>query len=154
MIRVIIPTLIIFLFVGLSAQAGKIGGKLWWRDPGIRSQLDLTDSQVDKIEDIFQSYKHKIKDFHNELESKTLELRKANKNPDTPRSELRKLHDEVYNIRSRGRDIKVNMFLDIREILNHKQRSELIKIKKKYFKKNHPKKTLFFQEIGCMYFPS
>lgn len=154
--KIIFPLLlIVFLFVGFSAQAGKLhGGKLWWRDPGIRSQLNLTNEQVNKIEEIFQSYKKQIQVFHSELDTKKTELIEANKDPNTTRSELRKLHNEIFKIRSEGKDIKVNMFLDIREILNNNQRRELMRIKKDYYEKNHPKNTIFFQEIGCMIFPS
>lgn len=147
-----IPLLVVIFFlitINTYAGKGKKGGMLWWRNPDVRSQLDLTNEQVDKIESIFQSYKEQIKSFHKDLSIKEEELREANKDPNTSRDKLRKLHDEVFNLRSQGRNIKVEMFLDIRETLTYKQRTELRKLKNKH-RTNKPKKTIFFEENVCL----
>lgn len=143
--RKILFTLIAFslLTLQLSAQDTRSKNKFfWWRNDDVRKELELSIQQVEKIEEIFQSFKQQIHVLRGELENKENSLRQILQSPEVPRDEVLKLTNEVEQIKARGRMMKVDMLLDIREVLTSEQRSQLHKIKHNYLK-GTPENTHF-----------
>ncbi|MGI9534906.1 MAG: Spy/CpxP family protein refolding chaperone [Thermodesulfobacteriota bacterium] len=123
--------------------------RLWWRNQQVVEELNLTPEQVNKIDKIFHSNKGEIKAFHGELNKKEKQLKKLIQDPDSTRSEVLELTDEINEIKSDGQKLKVQMLWEIREVLNPEQRNKLRQLKQEYMKK--PKNTSMFSE-GCLFF--
>ncbi|MGI9553758.1 MAG: Spy/CpxP family protein refolding chaperone [Thermodesulfobacteriota bacterium] len=123
--------------------------RLWWRNQQVVEELNLTPDQVNKIDKIFHANKGQIKEFHRELNKKENQLKRLIQNPDSTRSEVLELTDQINEIKSEGQKLKVQMLWEIREVLNPEQRNKLRQLKQDYMKK--PKNTSMFSE-GCLFF--
>jgi Spy/CpxP family protein refolding chaperone len=103
----------------------------WWKNNEIVKSLELSNAQVDQIEKIFSSRKGKIKELGSNLRKKERELDNTIRNPNSSNEEVLKLSNEVEEIRGNLRKLKVDMFLQIREVLTPKQRGKLQEIRPK-----------------------
>ena len=131
--------ILFFLIVFVSSFSygdDDIPGK-WWKHPKIAKELELTNDQVNRIEAIFSSYRPQMIDLDSKLKEKEKELRDTRKNPNSTREEISKLSDEVGGIRENMRKVRVDMFLQIRDVLTPQQRAKLEEIKSKYGKTYH-----------------
>jgi periplasmic protein CpxP/Spy len=128
--------LIVFVSSFSYGSDGDIQGK-WWKHPKIAKELELTNDQVNRIEAIFSSYRPQMIDLDSKLKEKEKELRDTRKNPNSTREEISKLSDEVEGVRENMRKVRVDMFLQIRDVLTPQQRAKLEEIKSKYGKSFH-----------------
>jgi periplasmic protein CpxP/Spy len=128
--------LIVFVSSFSYGSDEDIQGK-WWKHPKIAKELELTNDQVNRIEAIFSSYKPQMIDLDSKLKEKEKELRDTRKNPNSTREQISKLSDEVGGVRENMRKVKVDMFLQIRDVLTPQQRAKLEEIKSKYGKSFH-----------------
>ena len=104
----------------------------WWKNQKIVDELELTNSQVDQIEEIFSSHKGQMLKLHSKLREKDGELKDKARNPNSTREELLQLTDEVESIKGELRDIRVDMLLRIRDVLSPQQRGKLQEIQERY----------------------
>lgn len=142
------------LSANVLAQDPGIQNKFfWWRNEEVRKELELSIEQVEKIENIFQSFKQEIQFLKDELEAKEQSLRQVLQSPEVSRDEVLHLTDEVEQIKAKGRMMKVDMLLEIREVLTNEQRTLLHKIKHEY-RKGVPKNTSFHTIFIWMSFAS
>ncbi len=111
----------------------------WWKDPKIVKELELTAGQINRIERIFRSEKQRIRKLNYTLNAKETELSKALRNPEVSRDTIMRLTDEVEMIRSQLTRSKVEMFLNIKEVLDPEQRQKLHSIKAGYMRGHSPK---------------
>lgn len=109
----------------------------WWKHPNIAKELELTNDQVNQIEAIFSSYRPQMIELDSKLKEKEGKLRDTRRNPNSTREEISKLNDEVEGIRGNMRRVRVDMFLQIRDVLTPQQRTKLEEIKSKYGKTHH-----------------
>ncbi len=137
---------VLTLFLTSSVFAGKNKDKkLWWRNGQVVEELELSQTQVETIENIFQRYKGEIKYFNKELNKKEKKLKKLIKNSDSTREDVLKVTDEINILKADAHKLKVNMFWEIREVLTPKQRTQLQLIKERYMKGN-PKNIIYFMD--------
>jgi Spy/CpxP family protein refolding chaperone len=114
----------------------KMPGK-WWKNKEIVKSLELNNDQVNRIEGIFSSQKGRIKELGSDLRKKERELNDTIRNPNSSNEKVLKLSNEVEEIRGSMRRVKVDMFLQIREVLTPEQRSKLQEIWSKRGKPFH-----------------
>lgn len=112
----------------------------WWRSENVRKELDMSVEQVQRIENIFQSYKADLRHLKEQLDSKESELRTLLQSSSVQRQEVMQLTNDVEHIKANARMIKVDMLLDIREVLTLEQRERLHKIQSD-FKRGFPKNS-------------
>lgn len=144
-LRTAFYTLIVFsvLTSVLLAQDTRSQNKFfWWRSEDVRKKLELTNDQVEKIEKIFQEFKEQIYILRDELETKENELKKLLQSPEVSREQVLDLTNEVEQVKAKARMMKMDMLLDIREVLTSEQRSTLQRIKHEY-NKGAPKNMYF-----------
>jgi Spy/CpxP family protein refolding chaperone len=129
--------ILFFLIVFVSSLSygsdDDIQGK-WWKHPKIAKELGLTNDQVNRIEAIFSSYRPQMIELDSKLKAKEEELKNTRRNPNSTREEISRLNDEVEDIRGNMRRVKVDMFLQIRDVLTPQQRAKLEEIKSRYGK--------------------
>jgi len=145
--RVFAILFIFTLFFTSSVFAGIYKNKkLWWRNGQIVEELQLSPQQVKQIENIFQKNKGEIKSFYKNLNLKENQLKKLIQKSDSTREDVLNLTDEINTLKSNGQKLKVNMFWEIREVLNPKQRTELLLIKERYMKGTTKNMIYFLDE--------
>ena len=128
----ILFSLMVFVFsICAHAYPGEKGIK-WWKNPEIVAELKLTTDQVNRIENVFSSYKRRIVSLDSELGEKEKKLKNAIKDPNSTKEEVLRLSDEVEGIKGELRKLEVTMYLEIREVLTPDQRDKLYKIRSRY----------------------
>ncbi len=104
----------------------------WWKHPKIARELGLSNDQVNQIEGIFSSYKARMMELNSNLKQKEAQLRNAITNPNSSREEILRMTAEVEGIKGNMRNTKIDMFLQVRDVLTPEQRSRLEDIRTRY----------------------
>ncbi len=103
----------------------------WWKNSEIVKQLDLTSDQVNQIEKIFVSDKEYILKLTSNLKVKQKHLRSLISNPNSNREDVLILNDEVDQLKSSLKRVRLDMLLQIRDVLSPEQRIKLREIEAK-----------------------
>ena len=130
----IILTLILFYAPNSYSHGGYKSAK-WWKDPEVVKELNLTKDQVDLIEQIFNGNKDPIADLYSQLKQKQSEFRSKIEDPNSGRDEVLELNDEVVQLKTKLKRLRLDMLLKIRDVLTPEQRQNLQKIRFKEVKK-------------------
>lgn len=127
--------LIVFVLIFAANANAMLGGRghyKWWKDPNVAKELNLTNKQVNSIENIFDSYKPKIMEYRKQLKSNELELKKELRNPKAKKEDVLQLIDNIENTKAAYTRTKVEMFLKVRDVLTPEQEDQLHKIKLRF----------------------
>lgn len=128
----------LILFYSLNAYShGGYGSAKWWKDAEVVKELNLTEDQVNLIEQIFNSNKGQIADLNSQLKQKQSQFRSKIEDPNSSRDEVLELNDEVVQLKTKLKRLRLEMLLKIREVLTPDQRQNLHKIRFTEFKKKH-----------------
>jgi Spy/CpxP family protein refolding chaperone len=114
---------------------GLVGGEIhykWWKNPKIIQEMDLTDDQVDAIEDIFKSYREQIIDSQKELKKEEAHLLDVLRQPECSSDEVMQITDHIEDMRADLTRIKVEMLLKIKNVLTSEQEETLHNIRERY----------------------
>jgi len=133
-LRILLGVTLILLFAILfadKADASDLSFK-WWKHRDIIKELNLSDRQINQIDQVFNSNKGKISSLNNRLKRRESELNKMINNPNTPDDQIFKASNNVESIRDDLRQVRLNMRIKIRSILTPKQREKLLEIRSKY----------------------
>ena len=104
----------------------------WWKNPRIREEMELTDKQVETIDNIFSSYKERIMLFQKELNMEEAELLDVLRKPECSRDEVMEITDHIEEMKATLTRIKVEMYLKIKNVLTAGQQETLHNIKERY----------------------
>ena len=111
--RIVTFIFLALVFLTTAVIAGNYKDKkMWWRNSDIAEELQLTQSQSDEIENIFQTYKGKIKKFNKKIQTKENKLQKLVQSSDSTRDDVLKATDEINDLKAEGHKLKINMFVD------------------------------------------
>jgi len=104
----------------------------WWKNPRIKEEMELTDKQVETIDEVFSSYKERIILFQRELKSEEAELLNVLRKPECSRDEVMEITDHIEDMKATLTRIKVEMYLKIKNVLTAEQQMTLHNIKEQY----------------------
>ncbi len=104
----------------------------WWKSPRIKEKMELTDKQVDTIDNIFSSYREQIMLFQKELKREETELLNVLRKPECSRDEVMEITDHIEDMKATLTRIKVEMYLKIKGVLTAEQQTILHNIKEQY----------------------
>lgn len=90
--------------------------------PNVLEQLNLTDTQKDKIEDLRFNHHKEMIELKAELQLKMLEMRKLKSSDDLNRSKVISMTKEINEIRNKISLARANHQMDIYEVLDNTQR--------------------------------
>ena len=137
--KIVVVSFLLLAIFSLNAYCiqDKIHGK-WWKNPKIVQELELTGNQIERIEKIFLSKKPMFKKTYIKLKEKESLLKKSLNNPNSSRQEVLQLNDEVDHLRGTLKRMKLDMRLQIRDILTETQKIKLRQIKTKHKEHPHP----------------
>jgi len=133
-LRASIALAVVLCFFSVSAF-GLVSGEIhykWWKNPKIIHEMDLTDKQVDAIENIFNSYREQIIDSQKELKKEETRLLDILRKPECSRDEVMEITDHIEDMRANLTRIKVEMLLKIKKVLTSEQEDTLHNIRENY----------------------
>lgn len=122
--------LMFFLLSDVYAGKGE-DSVYWWRVPKIVEKLNLTQPQINQIEEIFQTHSLQIDDLDKEIIQKEHQLESMLDSVGKNR-EAKLLSKEVLKLKSEKKSLKLDMLFGIRDVLSVDQRKELKKLKSKH----------------------
>lgn len=128
---------ILFLATGLPlAQEGDLDvvdlpGK-WWKQPRVIRGLDLTPTQVDKIEAVFLEHRKRLIDLKARMEKDVLDYKELLGQDNINREAVLQKLDQIAATRTRIVRSTVMMQLDIRELLTPDQRAKLKQFRERF----------------------
>ena len=143
----VVSILVVSLFV-LSSLAfgfpGKYHGKYgkkheWWGNEEVLKELGVTEEQKARIDGIAQSYKQRLEDLRNQVETYYEEFRASIKDPNSTRDQILARFDQMSKAYADLKRAKLEMSLDMRDVLSPEQRAKLVAIKESYKGKERKK---------------
>lgn len=90
--------------------------------PPLLEQLNLTDAQINKIEDLRFNHQKEMIDLRAELQLKMLEMKKLKSSDDLSRNKIINLTKEINEIRNKISLARANHQMDIYEVLDNTQK--------------------------------
>lgn len=113
--------------ISTNSFAGPFHG-MWWNDPEIKKELHLTDEQVDKINEVFDSYKDEIYKSKENVKDEEKNLKNTIMDPNSMSEDIRIEAHKVIGMKSDLKKLMLEMNLGIRETLNLEQRVDYWKV--------------------------
>jgi len=139
-IAFIIP-LVVLAFYTNGYPHGKHDGKWrWWRDSTVVDELRLSGKQKLRIEQISSSYRDRFEKLRTEIGVKRTSLSEVTKNPYSTRDNILKAYDELWDAKYEMKKAKLELKLDLRDVLNPDQITKLNEIKEQHKQKMINKK--------------
>ena len=121
--------LLLVLFCGLTASAQTLpsnaaSGK-WWKNSQIVKQLQLKESQVAQIEQVFLSHQNKLLSANAELEKRELQLKTLMQADSMQEAQAQKAIEQVAMARAELEKANASMMLSIRKNISKEQWNKL-----------------------------
>src|SRR5262245_61816855 len=96
--RIALVALLMLVASAALAQINLPPGK-WWRHPGIVRELNLTDEQRDRLENVAVNSANDLIDLRAEVEKQTIALRAALDRPQLDREQIRQVAQRLNDAR-------------------------------------------------------
>ncbi|HTY62875.1 MAG TPA: TonB family protein [Acidobacteriota bacterium] len=112
----------------------------WWKNSQIVKQLQLKESQVNQIEQIFMGHQNKLVSAKAELDKSELQLKQLMQAEPVQESQAQKAIEQVAKARSELEKVNASMLLSIRMTLSKEQWNKLDTIQ-------NSKKTLILAPV-------
>jgi Spy/CpxP family protein refolding chaperone len=110
----------------ISDSFAQFSGKGRGRNQGCIKNLNLTDAQQQKINDLRLTHQEEMIKLRSELDLKQLEVRKLFNNNDISRSKYLSAVDELSAVRNKLAQVRANHKMDIYEMLDNDQKKEFM----------------------------
>jgi TonB family protein len=127
--RLCLAWLLLILACGLAAQAQTLPSNVapgkWWKNSQIVKQLQLKESQVAQIEQIFMSHQDKLVSAKVELEKRELQLKTLMQADPMREVQAQNAIEQVAMARAELEKANAFMMLSIRKILSKEQWNKL-----------------------------
>lgn len=130
--RLMILPLLLVMLVSLSANAKGWGIRdwQWWQNESIVTELNLSEDQVTKTNEISTKFDPILKEVNENYIEKLTAFRDAQSNPDDGRGDVIKSFDSTWDSKYKMKRIKLDRDLDMKEVLTPEQVTKLGEIRK------------------------
>lgn len=140
--RYIVLPLLLVLVVAASANAGHGHGQdvwKWWENEDITKEINLTEVQFEQIQGIFESYKPRLQELGNTYREKKTAYYDILSNPEADRADVLSAFDAMSEARYDAYRVKLDMKLDMRQVLTPDQINGVNEIVKSWREKHYKK---------------
>jgi hypothetical protein len=103
------------------AQAQQLPPGKWWQRPEIVSELQLTNEQQDRLDEVFRGAANDLIDAKAAVEKLQVAIRGELDRPQVRRAELQKIASQLSAARGRLFERELMMLVDMRGVLNEQQ---------------------------------
>lgn len=110
----------------ISDSFAQFSGKGRGRNQGCIQNLNLTDTQQQKIKDLRLTHQEEMIKLRSEIDLKQLEIKKMFNNSDVSRSKYLSAVDDLSAVRNKLSQARANHKMDIYELLDDDQKKEFM----------------------------
>ena len=107
-----------------SAFGGHGHGKgawKWWENEEITTKINLTEQQSQELEGIYESYEPRLEELRATVKEKKTTFYDTMSNAEAPRGDVIAAFDALSEAKYNAKRAKIDMKLDIREVLSPEQ---------------------------------
>ena len=97
----------------------------WWRDSELAADIELDDSTVDQLEQLFLGHRIQLAELAAELDRARAAVDFERHRTEFDRSAVRKAEDEVFEIRGRLTAARTELLVEVRALLSSEQWQQL-----------------------------
>ena len=109
-----------------SAQSEPSGK--WWRDPGIKAELDLKDGEVKRLDRLFKKSRRRLIDLKNKVEKAQFEYQNLMEAEPLDEAAVNRQFAELEKARSQLAAERSRFLVEVRKILGHSRFQRLKQI--------------------------
>jgi len=130
--RIMILPLLLIMLVSITAQAGGPGKKdwRWWEVGKISSDLELSEDQKTQLNDIATKFDPILEQASENFKPTQDAFHNAKSNKETSSADVIKAFDTMWDSKYKMERVKLDMFLEMRDVLTQEQLTKLQEIKK------------------------
>ena len=121
----LILILVLTLFIGSNGYTFRAK---WWLNPRVISFLNLSDDQIQQIEDVFSSYLTKIIKLDSQVKQVEIKITEALRSKNIDDAKIEKLVKKAAEIRKQLYVARLKMRIDIIKKLTTKQRLKFLSV--------------------------
>jgi Spy/CpxP family protein refolding chaperone len=132
------------IFIGLSATAAHAWHDYrgrWWRSPDVVQQLNLTNSEIDRLDKAFDAARIQMIELKSKVEIERSKLRTLMEQSDFNEAAVREQHRTEEAARTKLADARFGFLLKVREIIGQDRFLKLLDIRAERWKQRHHQKT-------------
>jgi Spy/CpxP family protein refolding chaperone len=142
--RYIALPLLLVLFAAASANAGQGCGHghgvwEWWDNEEITQKINLTEAQAGELQRIYESYKPRLEELGNTYKEKREAFHNVMSNPEADRGAVLSTFDAKSDAGYNAHKAKIEMKLDMRQVLTPDQINGVNDIVKSWREQHHKK---------------
>lgn len=119
LIVVLVASISVFTFAHGGGQVNDVNGDYY------RDELNLSTTQVDKVEQIKNKYYERADNIIDDLKEQNYELRELYFAKDNNRDQIIKVREKINQLRDNLFEVRTEMYLDLRQILTADQLARL-----------------------------
>ena len=112
-------------------KCGKKKTALWWKNSKMVERLELTDEQGESLDGIAESYREKVSEAYETVSEKKNEYKELMASGDATSRQIKAAAEKKYDAARDKKMLKLDMRLEMREVLTPEQRKTLAEIKSK-----------------------
>ncbi len=130
MVRPLIVISLLVLIPVLAAPAGaqnEPSGK-WWYDPGIKAELKLQDSEIKRLDRLFNKSRRRLIDLKNKVEKAQFEYQRLMEAEPLDEKAVNRQFDQLEKARSQLAAERSRFLVEVRKILGHNRFQRLKQI--------------------------
>jgi Heavy-metal resistance len=114
-------TVALLLLIPAAAHAQQLPTGKWWRRPALVQELQLTNEQQDKFEEIFRNAANGLIDAKAEVDKLQIALRAEIDRPELRRQDIQRIAGKLSEARGRLFERELMMLVDMRGVLDETQ---------------------------------
>jgi len=140
--RYIVLPLLLVLVMSASAFAKQGHGKgvwKWWENEKITQEINLTEQQSAELERIYESYEPRLEELGGTYKEKKTAFYDTMSNAEAPRAEVLSTFDAMSEAEYDAQKVKLDMKLDMRQVLSPEQINSVNDTIKSWREKHHEK---------------
>ncbi len=116
--------------VGLAfAQAQEKHRGLWWRSADLAHDLQLTEGEIEQLEQSFEASRLKMTQSKNQVESEQVKLQTLLERRDFDEDAIMAQHERLEKARSELARERFAFFVEVRKIVGHERFQRLLEIR-------------------------
>ncbi len=119
--------LIVILCAPAAFAQSEPSGK-WWRDPGIKAELDLKDGEVQQLDRLFKKSRRRLIDLKNKVEKAQFEYQNLMEAEPLDEKAVNRQFGKLEKARSQLASERSRFLVEVRKILGHNRFQRLKQI--------------------------
>ncbi len=100
----------------------------WWNNPQVQDELNLTDEQIDALEDAHASFEKTAKSLRFDIQQARLDLERAFSEERVDAKRVNELAKKLASLQGKLTEARISLRLKVSQILTYEQRQKVQKL--------------------------